>query len=78
MTDSIVQTSAGTTIAISAVLPATDDAAGYAALTWAAIGEVTDLGEFGLNMQPLRITQWQAAARLNVKALIMTVQWLYS
>ena len=26
MTDSIVQTSAGTTIAISAVLPATDDA----------------------------------------------------
>ena len=33
MTNSIVQTSAGTTISISAVLPATDDAAGYAALT---------------------------------------------
>ena len=38
MTDSIVQTSAGTTISISAVIaPGNDDAAGYAALTWAPL-----------------------------------------
>lgn len=42
-----VRTSAGTTIAISASQPATFDAAGYGALTFTTIGEVTDLGEFG-------------------------------
>lgn len=40
-------TSAGTTIAVSASAPATYDAAGFAALTFVDIGEVTDLGEFG-------------------------------
>lgn len=42
-----VFTSAGTTIAVSATLPATNTEAGYAALTFSPIGEVTDLGEFG-------------------------------
>jgi hypothetical protein len=42
-----VRTSAGSTIAISAASPATFDAAGYGALAFSAIGEVTDLGEFG-------------------------------
>lgn len=42
-----VRSSAGTTIKISATKPATFNSAGYAALTWSAIGEVTDLGEFG-------------------------------
>lgn len=42
-----VYTTAGTTIAVSASAPATYDSAGYAALTYTAIGEVTDLGEFG-------------------------------
>lgn len=42
-----VHTTAGSTIAICAATPATFDATGYAALTWAIIGEVTDLGEFG-------------------------------
>lgn len=42
-----VRTSAGTTIKLSAGTPATFNAAGYAALTWTTIGEVTDLGEFG-------------------------------
>lgn len=41
------RTSAGSTIAISAAAPATFDAAGYGALTFTQIGEVTDLGEFG-------------------------------
>lgn len=42
-----VRTSAGTTIKLSAGTPATFNAAGYAALIWTTIGEVTDLGEFG-------------------------------
>lgn len=65
MTDSIVQTSAGTTIAISAALPATDDAAGYNALTWAAIGEVTDLGEFG--REYATVTHNPVASRRTIK-----------
>jgi hypothetical protein len=42
-------TSAGTTIAISASLPATYDAAGFGAvgMTYTTIGEITDAGEFG-------------------------------
>lgn len=42
-----VFSSAGSTIAISTAKPATFDGTGYAALTFTAIGEVTDLGEFG-------------------------------
>lgn len=42
-----VRSSAGTTISLSAGIPATFNTAGYTALTWTAIGEVTDLGEFG-------------------------------
>jgi hypothetical protein len=40
-------TSAGTTIAISAALPATYNSTGFAALTYTSIGEITDAGEFG-------------------------------
>jgi hypothetical protein len=42
-----VQTVAGTTIGISAAQPATFNAAGYAALTFTNIGEITDGGEHG-------------------------------
>lgn len=42
-----VRTSAGTTISVSAATPATFDVAGYEALSFTDIGEVTDLGEFG-------------------------------
>ena len=42
-----VRSSAGTSIKISAGTPATFDSAGYTALTFTTIGEVTDLGEFG-------------------------------
>lgn len=38
-------TSAGTTIALSAAAPATYDETGYEALTYTAIGGVTDLGQ---------------------------------
>ena len=42
-----VYSSAGSAIAISAALPATYDQAGYEALTFSAIGEITNLGAFG-------------------------------
>lgn len=40
-------TSAGTTLFISAALPATYDETGYSALTWTEVGEITEYGEFG-------------------------------
>lgn len=42
-----VRSSAGTSIGISATAPATFNVAGYSALSFTNIGEVTDLGEFG-------------------------------
>ena len=42
-----VRSSAGSTIKISAGIPATFNAAGYVALILTNIGEVIDLGEFG-------------------------------
>lgn len=41
------RTSAGSTLKISAATPATFDAAGYAALSFTSVGEVTNFGEFG-------------------------------
>lgn len=40
-------TTAGSVLSLSAGSPATYDAAGFAALSYTAIGEITDLGEFG-------------------------------
>jgi hypothetical protein len=40
-------TTAGTTIGIELALPATYNQAGFAALTYETIGEITDAGEFG-------------------------------
>lgn len=52
-------TAAGTGLAISAVLPATNDAAGYAALTFTEVGGPEQLGAFGasnevITFQPLK------------------------
>jgi hypothetical protein len=51
-------TAAGSKLAISAALPATEDAAGYAALTYTAIGGIEKLGPIGpvaakVEFQPL-------------------------
>lgn len=51
-------TSAGTTLHFSAALPATEDAAGYAALTYTKVGGVESIGPIGattgvVNFQPL-------------------------
>lgn len=42
-----VKTSAGTVLRVSSGVPATFNAAGYAALTYTTVGEIVDLGEFG-------------------------------
>ncbi len=39
------ETVAGSTLAVSVAAPATYDAAGYGALTFTAVGEITDLGQ---------------------------------
>jgi hypothetical protein len=41
------QTAAGSSLALSAMLPSSFDAAGYAALTYVEIGQVEKLGSFG-------------------------------
>ena len=43
----MAQTTSGTQIFISNALPATQDKAGYEALAWIEVGEVTDIAEFG-------------------------------
>lgn len=53
------QTAAGTTLAISATAPATQDAAGYAAVSAIVIGQLEKLGTFGtsfakVEFQPLK------------------------
>jgi hypothetical protein len=40
-------TTAGAVISVSAGVPATYDSTGFAALSYTAIGEITDAGEFG-------------------------------
>lgn len=40
-------TSAGTVVSMSDALPATEDTAGYEALSYTAIGEISDVGELG-------------------------------
>jgi hypothetical protein len=59
------KTSAGTTLHVCAAQPATYDAAGYAALAWTAVGEVTDLGEFGRKYN--LVTHQPLASRGTVK-----------
>ena len=43
----MAETTSGTQIFISNALPASQDQAGYEALTWVEIGEVMDIAEFG-------------------------------
>jgi hypothetical protein len=47
MAVSLAFTSAGTTLYVSAALPATNDAAGFGALAWTKVGEIVDLGSYG-------------------------------
>ena len=56
-----VFTSAGTTLAISAPAPATYTEAGYEALTWTTIGEVSDLGDIP-NSRTYDVVEWRNIA----------------
>lgn len=47
MAVSKVRTSAGTVLSVSAAAPATYDLTGFSALTFTAVGELSDLGAFG-------------------------------
>lgn len=46
-----VKTTATTILRVSAGIPATFDAAGYAALTYTTVGEITSIPEFGREFQ---------------------------
>lgn len=63
-----VRTSAGSTIGVSASAPATFNAAGYAALTYTLIGEVTDAGEFGREYQLAKHNPLASRATVKKKA----------
>lgn len=47
MAGSLAITSATTKLYVSAALPATYDATGFAALTWIEVGEISSLGQYG-------------------------------
>lgn len=51
-----VATSAGSKIAISIPLPATQDDTGYEALTFEDIGEVESIDEYGITYNPVTFT----------------------
>jgi hypothetical protein len=59
------RTSAGSTFKVTATAPATYNAAGYAALTYTTVGEVTDFGEFGREYN--LVTHNPVASRATVK-----------
>lgn len=60
-----VHTSAGTTLALSASAPATYDEAGYEALTFTTIGEVSDLGDIPARVYEL--VTWQPIAERGMR-----------
>ena len=51
-----VQTSAGTIVSVSAGIPATFDAAGFAALTYTQVGKVDNAGNLGASIAPVTFT----------------------
>lgn len=58
-------TTAGSTLKVSAAAPATYNSAGYAALTWANVGEITNFGEIGKQFN--LVTHNPVATRGTVK-----------
>lgn len=51
-----VQTSAGSTLGVSATLPASETSGAYAALTFTTVGQITDLGAFGKTYNEVSFT----------------------
>lgn len=74
--------SAGTLLAVSAALPATFDAAGYAALSWTTVTDVSDVPEYGpsaevITFNPLadRITQ-KATGAIDYGSVVVQMAYL--
>lgn len=63
----MAKSNVGTTISISASLPATEDAAGYAALTFTAIGGVISVGEIGDTYEGSSYSELNTGRSITVK-----------
>lgn len=65
----VVATSSGTTLAISASLPATYDAGGYAAttITYTLVGEIENFGNHGVNAAVTEFTPVASAVVAKMK-----------
>lgn len=63
----VVQTMSGAVMSISATLPATYDAAGYAALTYTAVGEIENFGEHGVTVNVSTFTPVATATTTKLK-----------
>jgi hypothetical protein len=71
-------TAAGSTLAIAATLPATQDAAGYAALTFTEVGNVEKIGGLGatfakVEFQPLKGPKQKLKGSVDYGSLQPTV-----
>lgn len=60
-----VHTSAGTTLGLSAAAPATYNKAGYEALTYTGVGEISDLGEIPSRIYEL--VTWQPISERGMR-----------
>ena len=76
------QASAGTLLAVSASMPATFDAAGYAALSWTTVTDVSDIPEYGpkaevITFNPLadRITQ-KATGAIDYGSTVLQMAYI--
>lgn len=62
-----IETMAGTTLAISAGVPATYNEAGYEALTYTEIGEITDVGTHGKTHAETKVNTLGSAGVQKIK-----------
>jgi hypothetical protein len=64
-----VKTSAGTTLHISATLPATYDKAGYeaAGITYTAVGRITNFGDLAIGFNPVEFNDVSTRDTLTLK-----------
>lgn len=72
------QTAAGSTLAITVATPATQDASGFAALTFTEIGQVEKIGAFGasfakVEFQPLKGPKQKYKGSVDYGALQPTI-----
>lgn len=69
-TDSLAFSSIGSTIAVTATAPATLDAAGFGALTYTTVAEVTDIGVFGKTVSKVTHVPLSTGVTIKRKGVI--------